>query len=230
MWRTSSGFHPVRPKPRAHNPAGQPLPPSRSAATVPRHVIPITSHAGSRPLERRTAGPHSIEGARACTSSPAPPSSAPTPRVMFPVGAADHRGGAGHHLPAGHARGRQSFGAPIGGVVWSALVKSQAELATDMTSLLTNQEYLDLLVRSSDDVAGRVTRISVLPGSLSMSMVAPVALDHDAPGDVQAQAGALADLLGREERLERALRRPRAASRGRCRRSPRPPSPPSRAC
>jgi hypothetical protein len=38
-----------------------------------------------------------------------------------------------------------SFGAPIGGVVWSALAKSQAELAADMTSLLGNPEYLSLL-------------------------------------------------------------------------------------
>lgn len=38
-----------------------------------------------------------------------------------------------------------SFGAPIGGVVWSGLVKSQADLAADMTSLLMNAEYLALL-------------------------------------------------------------------------------------
>jgi hypothetical protein len=38
-----------------------------------------------------------------------------------------------------------SFGAPIGGVVWSSLVKSQADLAADMTSLLGNPEYLALL-------------------------------------------------------------------------------------
>ncbi|MGA7688533.1 MAG: hypothetical protein WCA29_04805 [Jiangellales bacterium] len=38
-----------------------------------------------------------------------------------------------------------SFGAPVGGVVWSAVVKSQADLAGDMTSLLDNQEFLDLL-------------------------------------------------------------------------------------
>ena len=33
---------------------------------------------------------------------------------------------------------------------------------------------------------------------------AAVALDHDPAGDVEAEAGALADVLGREERLERA--------------------------
>jgi hypothetical protein len=60
-----------------------------------------------------------------------------------------------------------AFGAPIGGVVWSSLVKSQADLAADMTSLLGNQEYLDLLAtgREMIPVAGQDSLRSLVHGS-----------------------------------------------------------------
>ena len=74
------------------------------------------------------------------------------PRVMFPwVQQITEVVRANTSLPV--SAWTASFGAPVGGVVWSALVRSQAELAADMTSLLNNQEYLDLLATGQEMIA-----------------------------------------------------------------------------
>jgi len=88
------------------------------------------------------------------------------PRVMFPwVQQITDVVRANTSLPV--SAWAASFGAPIGGVVWSALVRSQAELAADMTSLLGNQEYLDLLATGQEmiPVAGQDSLRTLVHGS-----------------------------------------------------------------
>ena len=61
-------------------------------------------------------------------------------------------------------------------------------------------------LRPPDQPSGSVTRSTVPPSAGVDLDLAAVPLHHDAPGDVEPEAGALADVLGREERLERARR------------------------
>ena len=71
----------------------------------------------------------------------------------------------------------------------------------------------------SGSVSGSRTSNRVSPGTRLDPQVAAVALDDDALRDVEAEAGALADRLGGEERLEDPLARAPAARPARCRRS-----------
>ena len=64
---------------------------------------------------------------------------------------------------------------------------AQLDAATEPTQLAGEADPGDGLVALADEVDGAL-----------------VALDDDAAGDVEAEAGALADVLGRVERVERA--------------------------
>ena len=70
-----------------------------------------------------------------------------------------------------------------------------------------------------DETSGSRTRTTVVARLGLHADLAPVPLDDDPPGDVEPETRALADLLGREERLEGVGRDLLGHARARCRRS-----------